>query len=72
MARRSIKIPPKAVDSTTSSEEEKYDDVLHSLDTIQTKRKNFASSNEISGKQQHYCFLLDPFLPLKIQRVRLN
>ncbi len=49
MARRSIKIPSKAVGSNTSSEEETYDDVLHSLDSIQTKRKNLASSSEISG-----------------------
>ncbi len=49
MSRRSIKIPPKEVSSDTSTEVEKYDDVLNSLDSIQVKRKSMASSSGTSG-----------------------
>ncbi|PWI49313.1 hypothetical protein CEE45_01910 [Candidatus Heimdallarchaeota archaeon B3_Heim] len=45
MSRRSIKIPPKEAGSEPSSDVEKYDDVLSSLDTIQTRRKVAASSS---------------------------
>ncbi len=44
MARRSIKIPPKDTVAETSSNTETYNDVLNSLDSIQTKRKESASS----------------------------
>ena len=49
MARRSIKIPPKEAGSETSSDVEKFNDVLNSLDSIQAKRKVAASSSGANG-----------------------
>ncbi len=49
MARRSIKITPKDAGSENSTNLEKYDDVLNSLESIQTKRKVAASTNGVAG-----------------------
>ncbi len=50
MPRTPQKFPPKESNSELQSDDEKYDDVLNSLDSLQTKRKSLQLESESSIK----------------------